>query len=158
MNMEQWAQKWNIPAAAMAEMRAGMGMIEAEIEVPQNKKLEAYTQSLVRLEAPEKGVKLWRNNVGVLMDINGRPVRFGLLNDSKAVNEVTKSSDLIGFRPLRIRPDMVGTLVAQFVARECKKPDWHYVGDAREQAQVRFLNLVASNGGDAAFTTGAGSL
>lgn len=119
---------------------------------------EAYAQSQVRLEAPAKGVTLWRNNVGVLTDINGRPVRFGLANDSKQLNEVLKSSDLIGWRPVLITPAHVGTTIAQFVSRECKEPGWIYRGTDREVAQKAWLDLVAGAGGDSAFATGPGTL
>ncbi len=158
MNLARWAEKWGVPHEALAELHEDMGLLGSPGTAPMNDKSEAYVQSLVRLEAAQKGVRLFRNNTGVLEDRNGRPVRFGLCNDSSELNKVIKSSDLIGFRPVRITAAMVGTLIAQIVARECKKPDWHYVGSDREQAQVRFLNLIASAGGDAAFVTGAGSL
>jgi hypothetical protein len=119
---------------------------------------EAYAQSQVRLEAPTKGVTLFRNNVGVLTDINGRPVRFGLANDSKQLNEVLKSSDLIGWRPVLITPEHVGRTLAQFVSRECKAPGWKYTGTDRERAQKAWLDLVAAAGGDSAFATGPGTL
>ncbi len=119
---------------------------------------EAYAQFQVRLEAPTKGVTLWRNNVGVLTDINGRPVRFGLANDSKQLNEALKSSDLIGWRPVLITPGHVGRTLAQFVSRECKAPGWTYTGTDRERAQKAWLDLVAAAGGDSAFATGPGTL
>lgn len=119
---------------------------------------EAYAQSLVRQEAADKGLHLWRNNVGVLKDERGRPVRFGLANESKQINEVLKSSDLIGWRPVLITPDMVGRTIAQFVSRECKPPGWKYTGNAHEAAQLAWLHLVSQGGGDAAFATGPGTL
>lgn len=119
---------------------------------------EAYAQSLVRLEAPTRGVTLWRNNVGVLLDASGRPVRFGLANESPALNARLKSSDLIGWRSVKITPADVGRTLAQFVARECKAPGWTYRGDARETAQKAWLDLVNAAGGDALFTTGPGTL
>lgn len=116
---------------------------------------EAYAQSLVRLEAARTpGVTLWRNNVGVLVDQTGRPVRFGLANESPALNAALKSSDLIGWRSVVVTPDMVGRTVAVFLAREVKAPGWRYRGDAHERAQRAWLDLVTLAGGDAAFTTG----
>jgi len=119
---------------------------------------EAYAQSQVRLEAPRAGVTLWRNNVGVLTDLTGRPVRFGLANDSRQLNEALKSSDLIGWRPVLITPEHVGRTLAQFVSRECKAPGWKYTGTDRERAQKAWLDLVAAAGGDSAFATGPGTL
>jgi hypothetical protein len=118
---------------------------------------EARAQSEVRLEAVEHGVTLFRNNVGVLRDERGRPVRYGLANDSAQLNAVLKSSDLIGFRRVVITPEMVGRTVAVFTARECKASDWTYKGTEREVAQQRFLDIVNQAGGDAAFATGRGS-
>jgi hypothetical protein len=119
---------------------------------------EAYSQSQVRLEAPARGVTLWRNNVGVLTDLSGRPVRFGLANDSRQLNAALKSSDLIGWRPVLITPAHVGQTIAQFVSRECKAPGWKYAGTDRERAQKAWLDLVAAAGGDSAFATGPGTL
>ena len=121
-------------------------------------KSEAWAQSLVRLEASEKGVKLFRNNVGVLKDETGRPVRYGLGNDSAKMNEVLKSADLIGLRPVLIEQRHVGHVLGQFVSREVKAPGWQYTGTGREVAQMAWCNLVNSCGGDAAFATGAGTL
>lgn len=109
---------------------------------------EAAVQAAVRLEAMRMGILLWRNNSGVLVDADGRPVRFGLGNDSKQCNAVMKSSDLIGIGPGGI-----------FHAYECKRPDWHLTpGDARGQAQQRFIELVRARGGVAKFVTGVEDL
>lgn len=114
---------------------------------------EAAVQALVRLEAARKGVRLWRNNVGVLKDKTDRPVRYGLANDSSALNANLKSGDLIGWRPVVITQAMVGTTIAQFVSRECKAVGWVYRGDEREQAQLRWHTMVRDAGGDSAFAT-----
>jgi hypothetical protein len=121
------------------------------------KESEALVQSKVRLEAPRFGVTLWRNNVGVLLDKDGRPVRYGLANDSEKLNRVLKSSDLMGWRPVTITPAMVGMIIAQVVARECKPEGWRYTGTDRETAQKAWLDLINSAGGDAAFATGEGT-
>lgn len=127
-------------------------------EAPGAGKSEAWAQSVVRLEASEKGVKLFRNNVGALKDDRGRLVRYGLGNDSAAMNAVLKSADLIGVRPVLIQPWHVGHTFGQFVSRECKVPGWQYSGKGRESAQLAWANLINACGGDAAFTTGPGSL
>lgn len=66
-----------------------------------------------RLQKLATGLKarLWRNNTGVLPDKRGVPVRFGL---------ATGSSDLIGFVPVTITPDMVGQTLAVFASVEVK--------------------------------------
>lgn len=119
---------------------------------------ETPVQTLIRLEATRKGLRLWRNNCGAVTTADGRFIRFGLANDSRAVNDKIKSSDLIGVRPVTITPDMVGKKFGQFVAREVKRSDWKYTGTKREKAQLNFINLINSMGGDAAFCNGEGSL
>ena len=102
---------------------------------------EADVQNLIRLEAAQFGLILWRNNSGVLRDASGRPVRFGLGNDSSAVNKKIKSSDLIGLWQGR------------FVAIECKPTGWKYCGNSREIAQFNYIKLVRKHGGIACFAT-----
>lgn len=119
---------------------------------------ERDVQNQIRLEAAQKNILLWRNNVGVMQDLTGRPVRFGLANDSAKMNKNVKSSDLIGLRPVLITPAHVGTIMGQFIAREVKPDTWAYRGTDKEKAQLKFLNIVTKYGGDAAFVTGTGSL
>lgn len=159
-NLAAWALKHHVSLEALDELRCGvLAEVPPPPPPPRGASPEAYAQSLVRLEAPHKGVHLWRNNVGVLEDKTGRPVRFGLMNDSAQLNARIKSSDLIGVRPVTITPQHVGQTIGQFVARECKRPDWTFhPNDARETAQQAFIALVLSLGGDAAFATGQGTL
>lgn len=119
---------------------------------------ESAVQSLIRLEAARKGIWMGRNNVGALKDKTGRVVRYGLANDSAAVNEVVKSADLIGVRKVLITSDHVGKIIGQLVSRECKPVDWVYTGTPREQAQLRWATLINSYGGDAAIVNSEGSL
>jgi hypothetical protein len=117
---------------------------------------EAEVQAALRLEYARRGYKLWRNNSGVAQYADGRPVRFGLANDSAALNARLKSSDLIGWVPVVITPMMVGETFARFVSLECKPSDWHLTpGDTRGQAQQRWIDLVAADGGEARFVTSA---
>jgi hypothetical protein len=116
---------------------------------------EATVQANLRLLASKNGWKLWRNNVGVLLDSRGIPVRYGLANDSKLVNNQFKSGDLIGIRPRIITPDMVWSCIGQFISRECKRPDWKYnPNNPHDRAQMRWIELINLYGGDASFTTG----
>lgn len=155
----QWAARHGVTLAALNELQAIFGMHGGHDLPPEVKgNSEAAVQAAVRLEAANKGVRLFRNNVGALVDSRGVPVRYGLANDSKQLNEVMKSADLIGWRPLLIEPQHVGTVVAQFVSREVKAVGWHYTGADREPAQLAWAQLVTAGGGDAAFCTGEGTL
>lgn len=120
--------------------------------------LESVIQSLVVQEAALKGCILWRNNVGCLIDKNGRPVRYGLNNISKKANDEYKSSDLIGIKKVTITQDMVGKTIGVFMAREVKRQGWKYKGTEAEKAQKRFIDLVNELGGDACFVNEVGSL
>jgi len=117
--------------------------------------LESEVQASVLLSASKAGWRLFRNNVGVLLDSRGIPVRYGLANTSKQLNKSLKSGDLIGIRPVVITPDMVGKTIGQFVSRECKRPGWKFnPNDERDVAQRHWLELINSLGGDARVTTG----
>lgn len=159
MTLDDWAIRWGVSAAALVELRAMWGIINSTNPTTIGADpSEAGVQMSVRLEATEKRLLLWRNNVGALLDKDGRLVRYGLANDSKALNEKIKSGDLIGIRPVTIGAEHIGHVIGQFVSRETKFAGWKFKGDAREMAQLRWIELVASAGGDAAFTTGPGSL
>ena len=107
--------------------------------------------SKIRLNASKKGIYLWRNNNGAVHTTDGRFIRFGLANDSKQLNEKLKSADLIGIKPLVVTTEMVGKTVGIFFSREVKREGWKYTGTAREIAQLAWINLINSLGGDASF-------
>lgn len=151
MNLYQWAIKWSISIDALNDLRHEFGIINTDPEKLKSNKSEALMQNRIRLEASRKGCRLWRNNVGATMDHKGNFIRFGLCNDTKKMNSFIKSSDLIGIRPVVITHDHIGKIIGQFIAREVKSSEWHYADSAREKAQLKFLELVASLGGDAAF-------
>lgn len=119
---------------------------------------ENEVQAHVRVAASLGGDVLWRNNVGVLPDARGVPVRFGLCNDSKAVNDRCKSADLIGIKRVTVTPAHVGSTLGVFYAREVKRAGWRYTGTPREVAQLRFIEAVVAMGGDAGFACGEGDL
>jgi hypothetical protein len=157
MQLEQWAIRNGVSYQALHDLKVNvLGMEPTVTAVPGMS--EAAVQSRIRLEAARLGYGLWRNNVGVLEDRNGRPVRFGLANDSAQVNRVLKSGDLIGIRPVLIGPEHVGKTIGQFVSREIKEGSWRYGGTEREVAQQNWALRVNSLGGDARFATQEGTL
>ena len=116
---------------------------------------ESTIQAKVRLDASKLGWRLWRNNVGVLMDSRGVPVRFGLANDSAGVNKIIKSADLIGIRPVIITQDRVGKVIGQFVSIECKSEDYKFnKNNPHDQAQIQWMELITEYGGYAKFSRG----
>lgn len=109
---------------------------------------ENRVSSAVRLEASYRGdIVLWRNNVGALKDETGRLVRYGLANDSKAINDRIKSADLIGIYRRRIEPRDVGQVIGQFLSVETKRDGWRYAGTDREAAQCAWAAGVLAWGG-----------
>lgn len=158
--LHQWAIAHGVSLAAIQDLQIRLGVLTlpASAEVSGPAKSEAWAQSAVRLEASQKGAKLWRNNVGALQDKRGRLVRYGLANDSAELNDAIKSADLIGWRPVLITPAHVGHTIGQFVSREIKEPGWQYTGADREPAQLAWANAVNAAGGDARFATGPGTL
>lgn len=155
----QWAIRHHVSMQALNELQSIFGM-HGDHDLPANVKgtSESAVQVAVRLEAANKGMRLFRNNVGAMIDARGVPIRYGLANESKQVNEAIKSADLIGWKSLTITSEHIGQRMAIFVSRECKKVGWRYTGDKHEQAQLAWAQLVVSAGGDAAFCTGTGTL
>ena len=150
--LNQWAARWRIPEAALVDLRTQLAPPAPVVAVKPGS--EASVQQGVRLAAAKQGILLWRNNVGALLDQRGIPVRYGLANDTKEMNRRVKSADLIGIRPLRITPDMVGSTIGQFISLEAKHLGWKWSGDAHEMAQLNWATLIWSVGGHATFTTG----
>lgn len=152
---DAWAKRHRIPFLALMELMEMFYPPELQSEPDSDGRMEDYAQSLIRREAPRQGWWLGRNNVGALKSEAGRWVRFGLANDSAAMNEVVKSGDLIGIRPVLILPQHVGTTIGQFASIEVKHPGWKPGEDKkREKAQMAWAGLVRSKGGFAVFSTG----
>lgn len=87
----------------------------------------------IQVAASKTGARLLRNNVGMLKDENGTYVRYGL---------GTGSSDLIGWTPVKVTPEMVGLTIAVFTAIEGK------VGYAKTTTeQDQFIAAVLQAGG-----------
>ena len=147
MTLEEWAWKYGVSREALYDLRARLvNTPDATITGSPEPGSEAAVQTAVRLDASRRGGRLWRNNLGACMTQEGQFIRYGLANDSRAVNDVVKSSDLIGIQPIEISTRHVGQIFGQFVARECKRPGWKYTGTSREQAQLRWLELITAMG------------
>ena len=96
---------------------------------------EAKAQQEIRLAAASAGTVLFRNNVGSYKDPqSGRWIQYGVCNPG--------GSDLIGWTPVTITPDMVGRTVAVFTACEVKSQR----GTA-SAAQINFIDAVTKAGG-----------
>lgn len=115
------------------------------------KKSEDSVSKDIRFQTSnECGTKLFRNNVGAFQSKTGAWVRYGLANESKAMNAHVKSSDFIGFTPVVITPDMVGSTVAVFTAIEAKEEGYKPSGVKQikhYEAQQRFCEMVSGFGG-----------
>lgn len=152
-DLYKWAARWGISGAALEDLGKTLHdgcRPHGDSYLPS----EAAVLNHLRLQASRWGWRLWRNNVGAAHTDTGSYIRFGLANDSPAMSKRTKSSDLIGIRPILILTEHVGMTLGQFVTRECKRPGWKYKGTTREAAQLNFITLINTLGGDAKFTTG----
>jgi hypothetical protein len=155
MTLVEWATKWGVSIDALRDLATSTCYIPPTVDDGS----ESRQQSLVRLEAAKRrNVYLFRNNVGACTTDTGSFVRYGLANDTPAMNAAVKSADLIGFRSKLIVQADVGTVVAQFVSREVKHATWHWRNSPEEQAQLKWAALINTHGGDAAIVTGPGSL
>lgn len=94
---------------------------------------ESSLMRSIQLCLSSLGVRVLRNNVGMLEDKQGTKVRYGLC---------VGSSDLIGWYPVTITPEMVGKKIAIFTAVEVKTPTGRLTKE-----QVNFLDAIKSAGG-----------
>lgn len=154
MNIGQWCIKWGVPYSALLDLHKELGMIDPE--PGEYGASETAVQSRIRVEASQKGQRLWRNNKGVLPDSRGVPVRFGLCNDTPRLGAKLRSADLIGIDPIKITAAHVGQVIGQFVSWEVKKEGWTYTGSPHEEAQAAWAALVVSLGGRARFVNREG--
>ena len=151
MTLEEWQSRWNIPIAAMRELA---GLFSPASHDRSSRYDEQHVQTAVTLAAAARGIRLWRNNSGAVMDDTGRLVRYGLGNTSEKVNKAFKSSDLIGITPV----EYAGRRFGVFTAIECKAPGWKGPSNERDRAQSAFLAVVAAAGGIAKFLNDPGQL
>jgi len=102
-----------------------------------NKALETALVGMIQRAARAiPGVKLYRNNRGVAQ-FGNHTVAFGV--------GPRGGSDFIGYRTVKITPDMVGSEIAQFCALEAKAP-----GKLLDPDQRKFIDSVRAAGGHAA--------
>lgn len=158
MDLLTWAGRWNIPVQALAEYAQMVDTAATYLPGNTDGGSEEAVQNRCRLRARAMGGRLDRNNVGALQDKRGAVVRFGLCNDTPNMNEQVKSSDLIGLYPLLITPEMVGQTIGQYWAVEVKHGGWSWNGDAHEQAQLAYGQLVRSLGGRFSFVNSEAAL
>ena len=153
MTLKDWQARWgdHIPAQALAEL---VGILSPVMPspAPTARLSEAAGAAQIRLAAGRDGVPLFRNNSGAMTDQTGRLIRFGLGNESPALNARWKSSDLIGILPVVVQPSHVGQTLGVFLAVETKKPGWRLTpGDKRGLRLAAFLQSVRGFGGVGGF-------
>lgn len=155
--IDGWAARHGVTRAALDDLENMLGIGDlAHVDKHDPGKSEAAVQNNLRLALAQYPTwRVWRNNVGALKDSRGVPVRFGLANDSSAMNEKFKSSDLICGETVTITPEMVGQRILQHVHIECKKEGWTFTGDEHENAQLRWMLMVILAGGRAYFFNGS---
>jgi hypothetical protein len=154
MMLIEWAHRWKVPPEALEELcRAALHVAAADDDAT-----EGRVQSEVRLAAARQGKYLFRNNVGAGKLDNGSFVRWGLANESAAVNAKIKSADLIGIERVLITPEMVGSVIGRFLSVEVKRRDWKFSGTIKEMAQVTWASLINAQGGRAVITNNAESI
>jgi len=153
MTLAQWQARWerHVPAQALVELE-GILNPAMPAPAPTGGLSEAAGAAQIRILAGQRGIAIFRNNSGAMTDQTGRLVRFGLGNESPALNARWKSSDLIGLLPVVVQPSHVGRTFGLFLAVETKKPGWRLTpGDKRGQAQAAFLQSVRGFGGVGGF-------
>lgn len=98
----------------------------------------------IMLGAADVGIKLFRNQTGTYKLADGRYLTSGLCKGS---------SDLIGWKPVKITQAMVGKTIAVFCAVEVKSPDPRYKNQSRPtREQQNFIDAIVKAGG-IAFST-----
>jgi len=147
-SLTDWQRVHNVTPAAMRDLLELLQPVVDSTPDPVTYLSEAAVQAQIRLDAPYRGAILWRNNNGACLDDTGRMIRYGLGNDSKKLNKVWKSSDLIGITKRIVMPEHIGQEWGIFTAVEVKDPAWKFSpGDKRAVAQLAFGNHVRRMGG-----------
>ena len=107
---------------------------------------ETNISKLIQIRASELGMRLLRNNVGKAWIGEAVPVGGGdvIIKNARRFHAGlgAGSSDLIGWAPVKITPEMVGKTVAVFLAVEVKRPKKNPTAE-----QVEFMDAVKKSGG-----------
>jgi hypothetical protein len=156
ISYSEWAARWPQAASELA------GVLVTTTAEASEGKSESSVQQQIRFDAAQQGGVFWRNNVGATptrcinpkCNAKAPPVRYGLCNDSPALNAKVKSADLIGIVPRLITQAMVGGVIGQFASIEVKKQGWKFTGRGREAGQAAWATLILGKGGFATFSTG----
>ncbi len=159
MDINTWMYKWSIPAEAVRELRELSAPSPTDTYGPGPAYTEAAVTQKIRLRASAMGIRLWRNNVGAVTTEDNRFIRFGLANESKKMNTLLKSADLIGITPYVVKRCDIGRTLGVFTSIEVKEQGWIYSGATnREIAQREWIQAIRQFGGFATFGTDAGCL
>lgn len=110
---------------------------------------EHKIQNEIRLALSQAGATMFRNNTAMAW-VGSKIDRFPggkiLLHDARPLHAglCEGSSDLIGWTPVEITPDMVGKTLAVFTAVEVKSPTGRPTGP-----QKNFIDQIQKAGGAA---------
>jgi hypothetical protein len=104
---------------------------------------ETGISKVIRITVAKFGTRLFRNQVGTYKLEDGRYLSSGL---------GPGTSDLIGWHPVTITQEMVGSKVAVFTACEVKKPR-SKTSKSRLDKQRSFIEVVKDAGGIGFFAT-----
>ena len=97
---------------------------------------ETNLQASIDMALSVAGVRVFRNNVGQSKTEDGRFIHYGVGGKG--------GSDMIGYTPVTITPDMLGTVVGVFTAIEVKTPTGRVSPE-----QQHFVDMVNASGGRA---------
>ena len=118
---------------------------------------ERAIQNEILLAASAGGYTLFRNNVGQGWQGDATRLADGsiLIRNPRQLHAglCTGSSDLIGWRPILIGPEHLGSTIAQFVGVEVKAPKGR-----ESKPQATFRRVVTEAGGLALVARGPGDL
>jgi hypothetical protein len=98
---------------------------------------EKEVMARTQLELPRLGYRLLRNNIGAFQDARGKWIHFGVGGKG--------GSDLLGYKIVKVTPEMIGRKIAVFAAIEVKKDE----SSSLTPEQAQFLAAVGEAGGRA---------
>jgi hypothetical protein len=107
---------------------------------------ETIISRQIRKAAGSLHMRLWRNDTGQTRARSGQIITYGFGKGS---------SDLIGYKKIKITSDMVGQDIAQFVALEVKCPGKEKTASPE---QIQFIDNVLDDGGISGIITGVDDL